>query len=45
MVADLSGAVSSIQRGISTQLLLTVLDILQQVTKKHPHPGRLLRIP
>ena len=42
MVACLSGAVSSIQRGISPQLALTVLNVRQQVTQKHPHPGRLL---
>jgi hypothetical protein len=30
---------------ISPQLALTVLDIRQQVTKKHPHPGRLLWVP
>ena len=31
-------AVSEIQRGISPQLLLTVLNIRQQIPKKNPDP-------
>ena len=31
-------AVSEIQRGIIPQLLLTVLNIRQQIPKKNPHP-------
>ena len=36
---------SGIQRGISPQLALTILNIRQQVTQKYPHPGRLLWVP
>ena len=45
MVAGLSGAVSGIQRGISPQITLTVLNIRQQIPQKHPHPWRLLWVP
>jgi len=32
------------QRDIRPQLALTVLDIRQQITQKHPHPGGLLGV-
>jgi hypothetical protein len=49
MVADLTGAGGGedfgINRVISRQLLLTVLNVRQQVTQEHSHPGRVLWVP
>ena len=38
-------AVSGVHSGISTQLLLTVLNVRQQVSQEHPNPGGLLGVP
>ena len=36
---------SGTQGGISPQLLLTVLNVRQQIPQEHPHPWRLLGVP